>query len=368
MVTATATNSCGTATCTFTITVNDNQPPVITAAPVFRCFADDNFGCTINLGVTATDNCLVNSLTRNGPACFPVGTTTVIWTATDNHGNVRTATQLVTRNPEININICAGPTRTIYKGTTSNVGPFGPQSVNLTSVVTGGSPGYSYKWTPSAGLNNALIANPVASPTVTTVYTLTVTDSKGCKRSLSITINVLPLSAAVCSGSGNNVKFSVCHIPSGNPSNPQNICISVNALSAHLTSGSNGHNNCYLGPCQQNCFTTIPGAASLITRTQIVEEEVNVVEAPIVEVQQPDFRVNVYPNPSAYDFSIQVISKSNEPVTVRILDLNGKVRSVDTRLSKSNIITVGGQLVGGTYMAEVIQGNNRKVFKLVKLN
>jgi large repetitive protein len=357
-----------TATCSFTVTVTDNEKPVISVQNISRCFADDNFGCSINLGATATDNCQVISLTSNAPACFPVGTTTVTWTATDNHGNVSTKTQTVTRNPEININICAGPTRTIYTGTTSGVGPFGPQSVNLTSVVTGGTPGYSYKWTPSAGLNNALIANPVASPTVTTIYTLTVTDSKGCKRSLSITVNVLPLSAAVCSGSGNNVKFSVCHIPPGNPSNPNNICISVNALNAHLTSGSNGHNNCYLGPCQQNCFSTIPGAASFITRTQEVEEKVIVVEAPVIELQQPDFRVNVYPNPTAYDFSIQVLSKSNSPITIRILDLNGKVMSVGTAFSKGNNIKVGANLLGGTYIAEVIQGSNKQVVKLVKLN
>ena len=354
-------------TCTQSITVTDNEKPVISVQNIARCFADDNFGSSIDLGVTPTDNCGIASQSNDAPSTFPVGTTTVTWTATDIHGNVSTATQLVTRNPEININICAGPTSTIYTGTTSGVGPFGPQSVNLSSVVTGGTPGYSYKWTPSTGLNNAMIANPVARPTVTTVYTLTVTDSKGCKRSLSITINVLPLSAAVCSGSGNNVKFLVCHIPPGNPSNPQNICISVNALNAHLTSGSNGHNNCYLGPCQQNCFSTIPGAASLITSTQTVEEVI-VLEAPIVEVQQPEFKVNVYPNPTAYDFSIQVLSKSNEPITVRILDVNGKVISVGNTFLKGNNIKAGANLPGGTYIAEVTQGTNRKTVKLVKLN
>jgi hypothetical protein len=369
IVTATATDACNnTSQCTFSIIVNDNENPVINVSNIARCYADDNFGCNISLGATATDNCGVLSLTSDAPGCFPVGITTVTWTATDIHGNVTTATQLVTRNPEININICAGPTRTIYRGTTSGVGPFGPQSVNLTSTVTGGTPGYTYNWTPSTGLSNASIANPVASPAVTTTYTLKVTDSKGCSRTLSITINVLPLSSAVCSGSGNNIKFSVCHIPPGNPSNPQNICISVNALNAHLTSGSNGHNNCYLGPCQQNCFSTIPGAASLITRTQTVQEEVIVEEAPIVEVNQPDFKVIVYPNPSAYDFSLLVLSKSNELITVRILDLNGKVSSVQTQLSKANSIKVGSMLIGGTYFAEVTQGSNRQVVKLVKLN
>ena len=367
VVTATATDACGNSSqCNFNVTVNDNEKPVITVQNLFRCFADDNNGCSINLGATATDNCMVISLTSNAPACFAVGTTTVTWTATDNHGNVSTKTQTVTRNPEINIDICAGPTRTIYTGTYQGVGPFGPQSVNLTSTVSGGTPGYTYKWTPAAGLNNALIANPVASPTVTTIYTLMVTDSKGCTRSLSITINVLPLSAASCGGSGNNVKFNVCHIPPGSPSNPQNICISVNALPAHLTSGSNGHNNCYLGLCDQRCFST-SGSQSvtqpITSRSSGTEDAVAIEKEQIAEA----FDVNVYPNPSTSDFSILVSGKSNEPVVVRIIDMNGVVRSTSTVVTKS-AIKVGTNLRGGTYMAEVIQGANRRMVKLVKLN
>lgn len=353
-------------TCSQTVQVIDNQPPVINVSNQFRCYEADNFGCSINLGATAADNCGILSLTSNAPACFPVGTTTVTWTATDVNGNTSTATQLVTRNPEIHIGICAGPTRTIYIGTVGGLGPFGPQSVNLTSTVSGGTPGYTYSWSPAAGLSDPNIANPVASPVSTTTYVLTVTDSKGCTRSLSIIISVLPLSSAVCSNNGNNIKFNVCHIPPGNPSNAHNICISVNALNAHLTTGSNGHNNCYLGPCSQNCFNTTPGAPlpSFTSNYPITDEPVT--GAYPTEAAE-EFSVNAYPNPSIGDFNIRVFSSSNEPVMVRILDNNGVVRSVTSMLSKNNSIRVGGNLTSGTYIAEVIQGTNRKLVKLIKL-
>ncbi len=122
-----------------------------------------------------------------------------------------------------------------------------------------------------------------------------------------------------------------------------------------------------MGTCQQNCFSTIPGSSSLKAGSQL-GEEVIVSEKAIVEVQQTDFRVNVFPNPTAYDFSIQVMSKSNEPVKIRILDINGKVLSVETVLSKANNIKVGSKLISGSYIAEVIQGSNRQMVKLVKLN
>ena len=360
-----------TNTCTQNITVTDNEAPVISVSPVLSCYAANNFGCSINLGATATDNCGVLSLTSDAPGCFPVGTTVVTWTATDIHGNVSTATQLVTRNPEINIDICAGITRTIYTGTVNGAGPFGPQNINLTSTVSGGTPGYSYSWSPAAGLNNPFIANPVASPAVTTTYTLTVTDSKGCTRSLSITINVLPLSSAICSGSGNNVQFSVCHIPPGNPSNPQNICISVNALNAHLTSGSNGHNNCYLGPCgQQLCFSTVPGAPNFVQAKGTIEETVEIPVTVEASKDEPTdaFKVHIYPNPSAGDFSLKVISKSSAPISVKITDLSGKVMTVNSTVVKGSIINLGNELRAGTYIAEVIQGASRQVIKLVKVN
>jgi hypothetical protein len=271
----------------------------------------------------------------------------------------------------IDIDICAAITRTIYSGTVSGYGPFGPQSINLSSIATGGTPGYTYHWSPVAGLSDPNIANPVASPLSTTTYTLTVTDNNSGSRSLSITIKVLPLSSAVCSGNGNNVKFKVCHIPPGNPSNGHNICISRNALNAHLIGGGNGHNNCHLGPCGDDlCFSTIPAggcqapttAKSTVPFTDATDEEEQVVEV------KNEFNVQVYPNPSSTDFNVQVFSKSNEPVTVRILDNSGVVKSVSTISSKTNSILVGNNLPRGVYVAEVIQGNNRQVVKLIKLN
>lgn len=96
-VAATATNSNGSSTCEFTVTVADNDLPVITVSNISRCTEEDNLGCSIVLGATASDNCAIVSLTSDAPACFPVGITTVTWTAIDTNGNSATASQIVTR-------------------------------------------------------------------------------------------------------------------------------------------------------------------------------------------------------------------------------------------------------------------------------
>jgi PKD repeat protein len=53
--------------------------------------------------------------------------------------------------------------------------------------------GISYAWSPGINLTNPTIANPVASPAVTTTYTVKVTNAAGCSKEESIQVNVNPL-------------------------------------------------------------------------------------------------------------------------------------------------------------------------------
>lgn len=84
---------------------------------------------------------------------------------------------------------------------TSNPPPVADAGADVTilifnSATIGGNPtgaaGSVFSWSPSAGLNDSTAANPVASPTVTTTYTVTVTNSNGCTEIDTITVTVLP--------------------------------------------------------------------------------------------------------------------------------------------------------------------------------
>ena len=65
-------------------------------------------------------------------------------------------------------------------------------SVTLTASTILGSFPYAYSWSPSAGLSADNVANPVASPLVTTTYTVTSTDRYGCFVQQNVTITVNP--------------------------------------------------------------------------------------------------------------------------------------------------------------------------------
>ncbi len=100
----TATDVAGnTTTCSFTVTVNDNTPPTITNTNSPANFTAVNTPglCTapvIWTPLTASDNCTGVLLANNyNPGyAFPVGVTTVIYTATDAHGNTTTTSFTVT--------------------------------------------------------------------------------------------------------------------------------------------------------------------------------------------------------------------------------------------------------------------------------
>ncbi|MEO1384562.1 MAG: hypothetical protein AAFV78_15170, partial [Bacteroidota bacterium] len=66
----------------------------------------------------------------------------------------------------------------------------------LDSVMLQASGGVGYSWSPAIGLSDPNISNPMASPPVTTVYTVTVTDTAGCTDVDSVTVFVNPLPPA----------------------------------------------------------------------------------------------------------------------------------------------------------------------------
>jgi gliding motility-associated-like protein len=65
----------------------------------------------------------------------------------------------------------------------------GSVPLNANGIV---NPNWVYNWTPSDGLSDPSITNPLATPEVTTTYIVTVTDEFGCASIDSIRIEVIP--------------------------------------------------------------------------------------------------------------------------------------------------------------------------------
>jgi hypothetical protein len=96
-VTATATNSNGSASCSFNVVVADKTGPVI-SCPSNKNVTTSGTSAIVTFSVTATDNCGAVSVVSNPPSgsSFPLGTTTVVSTATDSAGNTANCSFTVT--------------------------------------------------------------------------------------------------------------------------------------------------------------------------------------------------------------------------------------------------------------------------------
>jgi hypothetical protein len=82
------------------------------------------------------------------------------------------------------------------------------QSIVLQGSASGGSGNYSFSWSPTAGLNNAAIAQPTFTPTTigTIVFTLTVTDStSGGSVTDTVTVTVGTTSPPVVANAGTDL-------------------------------------------------------------------------------------------------------------------------------------------------------------------
>lgn len=92
-----------------------------------------------------------------------------------------------------------------------------------------------------------------------------------------------------------------------------------------------------------------------------------------METVEPELSVFAYPNPSRSFFTLNINSTDDAtPVSVQIMDLNGKVVATYTNVSVmakggSSLRIAAEELAAGIYIAEIKQGKERKTVKLVKL-
>ncbi|PIF34283.1 putative delta-60 repeat protein/predicted secreted protein (Por secretion system target) [Flavobacterium sp. 9] len=126
------------------VTVKDTTPPTITApADVVAEMETNCSAINVTLGYPViTDSCANVSVTNNAPGSFPIGKTTVTWTAKDISNNIATATQIVTvKGIDVTITFNAGKlsvaeTGATYKWVTCNNGTFTPIANETNAVFT----------------------------------------------------------------------------------------------------------------------------------------------------------------------------------------------------------------------------------------
>ncbi len=150
-----------------------------------------------------TSICELSSVILNGT---DTGGVTFQWFAIPTNTPIGNGTKSITVTPPSGVNgyafvgyngLCSDTDTVMITTTPLPVSDAGtdvtiifPQSAVLNG--TGADAGGTYHWSPPAGLSDTNIFNPTATPTETTTYYLTVTNSTGCSSTDSVIVTVLP--------------------------------------------------------------------------------------------------------------------------------------------------------------------------------
>ena len=163
---------------------------------------------TLTLTASSSSLCIGNSTTLNatGANIYAWSPTTGLITTT---GSTVVASPTITTTYTVTGTSVVGCSSNTTQAIVINSLPVANAGSNVTlnlgqSVTLGTAPvsGNTYSWSPTAGLNNPNIANPNASPAITTTYSLTVSNANGCTSMDSVTVKVSNLVISINNASG----------------------------------------------------------------------------------------------------------------------------------------------------------------------
>ncbi len=202
--------------------------------------------------------------------------------------------------------------------------------------------------------------------------------------SLSVNVNDPNRKIAIASGvaqltdvttgivyAGNNATFTYTVIDHGEPGNLDSFGLVLYSNQGALLFASNwvGNANQPMMLCGGNMIINGSGVGSAIAARlgDVQKDDVTLNEKP-KPLYEGNLDVKVMPNPSETYFTLLLqSSNTTEGITLKIVDQNGRLVEVKNSLQAGQAVQVGGTYRQGVYFVQAVQGDKRKVVRLLKL-
>ncbi len=221
-----------------------------------------------------------------------------------------------------------GPIASIVTGGGCGSILFNGGSITLTGTA---SNAVSYLWSPG-GQTTATIQVTQAG-----TYCVTAFDVSGCPSDAPActTVNAVDIT---CGQHGQ--KVILCHVPPGNPGNPQTLCIAPSAVPAHIAN--------HPGDCLGPCSLYFPRLSSTAYDDDL----------------SSSFYIAAYPNPFSGTFSLEIFNSTSDVMNVYVYDMLGNVVETDNDVNENT--QIGSHLAKGIYFVVAEQGADMQRLRIVK--
>jgi hypothetical protein len=317
-------------------------------------------GIPVSIGSTAVNGNTYNWLPATGlnnvqsanPTTTLTNSTTYTLTVTNTASGCQNTDQVTVSVNPLPI-VDAGAAISVVQGNSTTIGG--------NPTASGNGP-FTYSWSPAGTLDDATIANPLATPTVTTTYTVTVTDDNGCVSSNNtVTITVTPpcvdpvadFSASQTSGNCPlSVDFTDMSAASGNATYEWTIYVDGGAPLVLNTQNPAG-----IVYNEQGSFSVqLKVTDTCGTNTKTVQNFITVTCPTNVGTVDNTNKIDIYPNPIADIVNISADNILNGDYQVHIQNMLGQTimtKNVKVQSGKLNESISLAPYASGIYTLQV---------------
>lgn len=227
------------------------------------------------------------------------------------------------------------------------------------STTLSASGGGTYSWSPATGLNNTTIATPIAKPTVTTTYVVTVNNGLGCGTATDtvvVTVNPTP-NATITAGGATTICVGT------------SVTLTANAGAGYTYQWYNG-----VTPITGATAITYAANATGSYKVEVFNafgcskksKATNVTVITCDEgMSSVGTEATVFPVPFSGSATL-VLSNTDASHSFNIYNLTGQVVESGTIPAGTIEREIGDQLQEGVYFIEIVAEGEKQILRLVK--
>ena len=234
-------------------------------------------------------------------------------------------------------------------------------------------PVYTFSWSPTSGLSNANIRNPIVSVASTTVYTVTATHPTNTSCQITSSVSVpgptpcapLPITWLDFSAVLENmeVKLNWTTINESNCKNYQ-VIRSTDGVNFESIGSVNCNNKSSLN--NYSFADSNPYSGPSYYRIEEIDFDGKSLYSAIEQVGADKWNVSVMPNPFTNQTEIMISGIHGQKIMLRVIDMNGKELYRLNNVNSDKKIAIGENLALGVYILQIINNDEVLNYKIVK--